>query len=144
MLYSLGIDVGSTTVKVVLLADGKPIFEKYERHYAAVREKTDAILCEVEPLLGGAPFTVAISGSAGLGLAEESGLAFVQEVYATSRVVERFAPDTKCVIELGGEDAKIIFFDGGIDEHLRLSVRQGARAQQHRKRHKQRRDFLHR
>ncbi len=118
MAYTLGIDIGSTTVKVVLLRDREPIFEKYERHYSAVREKTDEILCEAAPLLGGVPFKVAISGSAGLGLATEAELPFVQEVYATSRVVEVLEPDTSCVIELGGEDAKIIFFDGGIDERM--------------------------
>ena len=118
MAYTLGIDIGSTTVKVVLLRDREPIFEKYERHYSAVREKTDEILTEAAPLLDGAPFKVAVSGSAGLGLANEAGLPFVQEVYATSRVVEALEPDTSCVIELGGEDAKIIFFDGGIDERM--------------------------
>ena len=118
MAYTLGIDIGSTTVKVVLLRDREPIFEKYERHYSAVREKTDEILCEAAPLLEGASFKVAISGSAGLGLATEAELPFVQEVYATSRVVEALEPDTSCVIELGGEDAKIIFFDGGIDERM--------------------------
>ena len=115
MAYMLGIDIGSTTVKVVLLRDREPIFEKYERHYSAVREKTDEILNEVKPILGGAPFKVVISGSAGLGLATEANLPFVQEVYATSRVIEALEPDTSCVIELGGEDAKIIFFDGGIE-----------------------------
>lgn len=128
MAYTLGIDIGSTTVKVVLLCDGKPIFEKYERHYSAVREKTDAILCEAAPLIGDVPFSVAISGSAGLGLANESGLPFVQEVYATSRVVETLEPDAGCVIELGGEDAKIIFFDGGIDERMNGSCAGGTGA----------------
>ncbi|MBQ5389862.1 MAG: 2-hydroxyglutaryl-CoA dehydratase, partial [Clostridia bacterium] len=128
MAYTLGIDIGSTTVKVVLLCNGQPIFEKYERHYSAVREKTDAILTEAAPLLGDTPFTVAISGSAGLGLANESGVAFVQEVYATSRVVETLSPDTNCVIELGGEDAKLIFFDGGIDERMNGSCAGGTGA----------------
>ncbi|MBQ9133182.1 MAG: 2-hydroxyacyl-CoA dehydratase [Clostridia bacterium] len=128
MAYTLGIDIGSTTVKVVLLCDGQPIFEKYERHYSAVREKTDAILTEAASLIGDNPFTVAISGSAGLGLANESSLPFVQEVYATSRVVEALEPDTSCVIELGGEDAKIIFFDGGIDERMNGSCAGGTGA----------------
>ena len=128
MAYTLGIDIGSTTVKVVLLRDREPIFEKYERHYSAVREKTDAILSEAAPLIDGASFKVAISGSAGLGLATEAGLPFVQEVYATSRVVEALEPDTSCVIELGGEDAKIIFFDGGIDERMNGSCAGGTGA----------------
>ncbi len=128
MAYTLGIDIGSTTVKVVLLCDREPIFEKYERHYSAVREKTDEILCEAAHLLSGAPFSVAVSGSAGLGLATEAGLPFVQEVYATSRVVETLEPEASCVIELGGEDAKIIFFDGGIDERMNGSCAGGTGA----------------
>ena len=128
MTYTLGIDIGSTTVKVVLLRDREPIFEKYERHYSAVREKTDEILSQAAEMLTDAPFKVSISGSAGLGLANEAGLPFVQEVYATSRVVETLEPDTSCVIELGGEDAKIIFFDGGIDERMNGSCAGGTGA----------------
>ena len=80
------------------------------------------------PLTGGAPVSVAVSGSAGLGLANACGLPFVQEVYATSKIVEKQEPDARCVIELGGEDAKIIFFDGGVDERMNGSCAGGTGA----------------
>ncbi len=116
--YSLGIDIGSTTAKVVVTENGNVIFEKYERHMSRVRKKTLELLEELRELLSGKEFTVALSGSAGLGLAEACGVPFVQEVFATGELIKRLAPDTSAVIELGGEDAKIIFFDGGTDERM--------------------------
>ncbi len=114
----MGIDIGSTTAKIVLVRDGEMIYEKYERHFALVREKTAQMLADIKDLVGTHPLAVAISGSAGLGLAEAIGVPFVQEVFATGEVIRLREPDTSCVIELGGEDAKIIFFDGGIDERM--------------------------
>ncbi len=128
MQYSLGIDIGSTTVKTVLFENGKAIYEKYERHMSQVRAKTLSMLEELRPLLEGKSFTVALSGSAGLGLAEACGLPFVQEVFATGEVVKKTAPDTSAVIELGGEDAKIIFFEGGTDERMNGSCAGGTGA----------------
>ena len=117
-IYSLGIDIGSTTVKTVLREGEQVIYEKYERHMAQVRQKTLAMLEEMRHLLEGKQFCVALSGSAGLGLAEACGVPFVQEVFATGEVVKKLEPDTSAVIELGGEDAKIIFFEGGTDERM--------------------------
>ena len=115
---ALGIDIGSTTTKLVLLEDGNTVYEKYARHMSRVRQSTLEMLREIEEKLREQDFAVAISGSAGLGLAEDSGLPFVQEVYATGEVVHKLAPDTGIVIELGGEDAKVIFFAGGVDERM--------------------------
>ena len=117
-IYSLGIDIGSTTVKTVLRENELVIYEKYERHMAQVRRKTLSMLEEMRPLLEGKRFCVALSGSAGLGLAEACDVPFVQEVFATGEVVKKLEPDTSAVIELGGEDAKIIFFEGGTDERM--------------------------
>ncbi|MBR2354549.1 MAG: 2-hydroxyacyl-CoA dehydratase [Clostridia bacterium] len=128
MLYSLGIDIGSTTVKTVLTEDGRVIYEKYERHMSQVRGKALEMLTELSPLLEGRRFTVALSGSAGLGLAEACGIPFVQEVFATGEVVKRMEPDATAVIELGGEDAKIIFFEGGTDERMNGSCAGGTGA----------------
>lgn len=128
MALTLGIDIGSTTAKAVLFSDGAVIFEKYERHFSAVREKCGELVQQLLPLTGGAPVSVAVSGSAGLGLANACGLPFVQEVYATSKIVEKQEPDARCVIELGGEDAKIIFFDGGVDERMNGSCAGGTGA----------------
>ena len=114
----LGIDIGSTTAKVVLREGDKILFEKYERHFSEVREKTAELLREVEKICGDRPLKAAVSGSAGLGLCEAANLPFVQEVFATGEVVKTLVPDASAVIELGGEDAKIIFFDGGMDERM--------------------------
>ncbi len=128
MQYSLGIDIGSTTVKTVLVGDETVIYEKYERHMSQVRAKALEMLEEMRPHLEGKQFSVALSGSAGLGLAEACGLPFVQEVFATGEVVKKKEPDTAAVIELGGEDAKIIFFDGGTDERMNGSCAGGTGA----------------
>ena len=116
--YTLGIDVGSTTVKTVLREDGVVVYEKYERHMAQVRQKALEMLEEMRDILSDKRFCVALSGSAGLGLAEACDIPFVQEVFATGEVVKTLEPDASAVIELGGEDAKIIFFEGGTDERM--------------------------
>ena len=125
---SLGIDVGSTTVKVVLLEGEEILYQEYQRHMSQVRQKTLELLQQAAPFIGDRPFTVALSGSAGLGLAESVGIPFVQEVFATGEVVKRLEPDTSAVIELGGEDAKIIFFDGGMEERMNGSCAGGTGA----------------
>lgn len=128
MGFLLGIDIGSTTAKAVLLKDGTVVYEKYARHFSRVREKCCELIEEVAALTGDSPVSVAISGSAGLGLAESAGVAFIQEVFATGELVKQCEPDTACVIELGGEDAKIIFFDGGVDERMNGSCAGGTGA----------------
>lgn len=115
---TLGIDIGSTTVKLTLLEGEKTIVQRYERHRSQVWEATLRLLDEEQAALSQAPFGVAISGSAGMGLAQAAQLPFVQEVYATAEAVHLLAPDTGLVIELGGEDAKVIFFAGGVDERM--------------------------
>ena len=125
---SLGIDIGSTTAKAVLVEDGRILYEKYQRHFSQVRQKTLELLEEAAAVTGDRPFTAAISGSAGLGLAESAGVPFVQEVFATGEVVRALEPDASAVVELGGEDAKIIFFDGGIDERMNGSCAGGTGA----------------
>ncbi len=125
---SLGIDIGSTTAKAVLVEDGRILYEKYQRHFSQVRQKTLELLEEAAAVAVDRPFTAAISGSAGLGLAESAGVPFVQEVFATGEVVRALEPDASAVVELGGEDAKIIFFDGGIDERMNGSCAGGTGA----------------
>ena len=116
---ALGIDIGSTTAKIVLTKGGKIIYEKYERHFSQVRAKVLQMLEEIEELTYNKQFTVAVSGSAGMGLAENMGVPFVQEVFVVGELIRELEPDTSAVIELGGEDAKIIFFDNGAaDERM--------------------------
>ncbi len=125
----IGIDIGSTTVKVVLLDDAdNTIFQTYERHMSKVREKTAEILAGLLPAWKGQMVQVAITGSAGLGVAKAAELEFVQEVFASAGAVERFVPDTDVVVELGGEDAKIIFFTGGLEERMNGSCAGGTGA----------------
>lgn len=126
--YSLGIDIGSTTAKIVLRKGEEVLFESYERHFSQVREKTAELLHLVGGITGDSEIAAAISGSAGLGLAEAANIPFIQEVFATGEVVKLKEPDTSCVIELGGEDAKIIFFDGGLDERMNGSCAGGTGA----------------
>ena len=115
---TVGIDIGSTTAKVVVIDDCQVVYEKYSRHFSQVRQKTIEMVQEIEPILRGRQFCVSISGSAGLGLANAANIPFVQEVYATGEVIRVLEPDTSAVIELGGEDAKVLFFKGGTDERM--------------------------
>ncbi len=126
--YSLGIDIGSTTAKIVLRKREEVLFERYERHFSQVREKTAELLRLISAITGDSKIAAAVSGSAGLGLAEAAEIPFIQEVFATGEVVMLKEPDTSCVIELGGEDAKIIFFDGGLDERMNGSCAGGTGA----------------
>ena len=107
--FNLGIDIGSTTAKLVVLKNSEIIYKSYERHFSQVKEKTIELLNKAKELIGNNPITIAMSGSAGMGLASSSNIEFVQEVYATSKTVKLWQSDTSAVIELGGEDAKIIF-----------------------------------
>ncbi len=125
---SLGIDVGSTTAKLVVLRNGEIVYRRYERHFSEIRSKVLEMLEDAASVIGTAHFTAAISGSAGLGIANGAGIPFVQEVYATGEVIKSIAPDTSAIIELGGEDAKIIFFDGGTDERMNGSCAGGTGA----------------
>ena len=118
-MYKIGIDVGSTTLKTVVLNDNGEIIEKsYARHFSQVREKTIEHLKTLENLLGAHRLKVSITGSAGLGIAKNSGIEFVQEVFATAGAVSRRLPKTDVVIELGGEDAKILFLQGTLEERM--------------------------
>ncbi len=125
---SLGLDIGSTTAKAVLVRDETILYSCYERHFSLVRQKTLELVERLEALIGNEEVAVAISGSAGLGVAKAAGLPFVQEVFSTGEAVGQLQPDTDVVIELGGEDAKVIFFRGGMDERMNGSCAGGTGA----------------
>ena len=114
----VGVDIGSTTAKLVIRDGEEIIYKKYERHYSQVRLKTLTMLEDAKEYLADKEIKIAISGSAGLGVAEAAGINFVQEVYATYALIKEKEPGTDAVIELGGEDAKIIFLRGGVDERM--------------------------
>ena len=129
MILRVGIDIGSTTVKVVVLdEDHKLLFRSYERHYSKARERACETLRSIEDMLRGKDVRLVVTGSAGLGVAKAAGLDFVQEVYATAAAVNTYIPDTDAVIELGGEDAKIIFFGGALEERMNGSCAGGTGA----------------
>lgn len=128
MSVTLGIDIGSTTAKVIATKNGEIIYQRYERHFSQVRQKTLELIRHAEQYLKDESLHVAISGSAGLGVAKATEIPFIQEVFATGEAIEQTAPDTDVVIELGGEDAKIIFFTGGLDERMNGSCAGGTGA----------------
>ena len=129
MSYKVGIDIGSTTVKVVVLDENNTmLFHSYERHFSKVREKAAEQLRCVADILEGKSVRTVITGSAGLGVAKAGDISFVQEVYATAAAVNEYIPDADAVIELGGEDAKIIFFKGSLEERMNGSCAGGTGA----------------
>lgn len=126
--YCLGIDVGSTTVKTVILDGDEIVRTKYERHFSRVKETVAAQLREIGEKYPDDEFKIMITGSAGLGIANMSGIDFTQEVYAAFVAVNKSYPDTDVVVELGGEDAKIIFLTGGVEQRMNGSCAGGTGA----------------
>ncbi|MEA4818701.1 MAG: acyl-CoA dehydratase activase-related protein [[Clostridium] scindens] len=113
-LYTLGIDIGSTTVKIALVDENNDIaFSDYERHFANIQETLSDLLGRAIFKLGAVHASPVITGSGGLTLAKHLGVPFVQEVIAVSTALQHYAPQTDVAIELGGEDAQIIYFEGG-------------------------------
>lgn len=111
---ALGIDIGSTTVKIAILDENHNIlFSDYRRHYANIRETLSALLSQAYEELGNLALHPMITGSGGLTLANHLGVPFTQEVIAVATSLKELAPKTDVAIELGGEDAKIIYFEGG-------------------------------
>ena len=118
-VYNVGLDIGSTTVKLVILDEkNNLIYGKYERHYSDVRNSVKKIILEGKDILKDKQVTMMITGSGGLSLAEWLGVSFVQEVVASTKCIETIVPETDVVIELGGEDAKIIYFQGSLEQRM--------------------------
>lgn len=126
----IGLDIGSTTIKCVVLNEAdQVVFSTYERHGSHISEKAQELLRRLDAeQLAGAPAYLAISGSAGMGLAESCGVPFVQEVFATRVAAKRLTPEADVVIELGGEDAKILFLTGGTEVRMNGSCAGGTGA----------------
>lgn len=119
-LLKIGLDVGSTTIKAVVLDDRDHIvYQSYERHYSQITEKMAELLGKIrDEVLHGEKALLTVSGSAGMGVSEQCKLPFIQEVYATRIATSRLLPDTDCIIELGGEDAKILFLTNGLEVRM--------------------------
>ena len=119
MINNLGIDIGSTTVKIAIRDEsGALLFSDYERHFANIQETLSGLLEKAEKALGPVEVRPRITGSGGLTLAKHLHIPFVQEVVAVATALKHYAPLTDVAIELGGEDAKIIYFTGGIDQRM--------------------------
>ncbi len=117
--YRLGIDIGSTTVKVVIIdEDCNTLFSDYKRHYANIQETLAGLLADAEKICGKCNVAPMITGSGGLTISKHLDIPFVQEVIAVATALKTFAPLTDVAIELGGEDAKIIYFTGGIEQRM--------------------------
>ena len=118
--YFLGIDIGSTTVKIAVIDDANTLlFSDYQRHYAEIQETAGRLIAEAYEKLGDLSVSPAITGSGGLTLAKHLGVPFVQEVIAVSTCLKANCPKTDVAIELGGEDAKIIYFEkGNIEQRM--------------------------
>jgi predicted CoA-substrate-specific enzyme activase len=115
----LGIDIGSTTVKIVIInKDGEILFSDYERHFANIQETLAGLMKKALDALGDLKVAPVITGSGGLTISKHMGVPFVQEVIAVSTALQDYAPQTDVAIELGGEDAKIIYFTNGIDQRM--------------------------
>ena len=113
-LHKLGIDIGSTTVKVAVLDEqDNLLFSDYERHFANIQETLTSLIQKAFDQLGELSVAPMITGSGGLTLAKHLEVPFVQEVISVSTALQHYAPQTDVAIELGGEDAKIIYFEGG-------------------------------
>lgn len=118
-LYKAGIDIGSTTVKIVILDDkNKIIYSEYKRHYANIEDVLKSLLYDVSKKLGNCDLQINVTGSGAINISKALNIGFIQEVEAVAFSLKRIAPNVDVAIELGGEDAKIIYFDGGIEERM--------------------------
>ena len=118
-ILHLGIDIGSTTIKAAILdSDDRLIVSRYSRHCSDIRKSLHQLLRELHEIYGEELFHLTMTGSGGLSVSEKLGLPFIQEVIAGSRAIERYIPEVEVIIELGGEDAKITFFDHGADQRM--------------------------
>ncbi|SJZ44279.1 2-hydroxyacyl-CoA dehydratase [Garciella nitratireducens] len=118
-LLHVGIDIGSTTIKVVILNENKEmIYSRYERHYADIKKKLKEILREAYAFLSNSLMTITITGSAGMGIADTLNIPFTQEVVASSKAIKTYYPETDVIIELGGEDAKITYLKDGVEQRM--------------------------
>lgn len=126
----IGLDVGSTTIKCVVLdADDKIVYKSYERHFSQITQKMAELLTKVrDEVILGEEAQLTVSGSAGMGISQKCNLPFIQEVYATRIAIGKLIPDADCIIELGGEDAKILFLTGGTEVRMNGSCAGGTGA----------------
>ncbi len=117
--FKLGLDIGSTTVKLVVLDENnKIVFSKYQRHFSDIQLAIKNIFLDAQQNLGDISFSAMITGSGGLNISAWLGIPFVQEVIAVSTAIEKEFPTCNVAIEIGGEDAKIMYFNNGVEQRM--------------------------
>ena len=125
-LINIGIDIGSTTVKIILTDEfDNTIYSKYQRHFSDTLKTLELLLKEALDLYKNKTYRVSLTGSGAISLAHYLKLPFVQEVIACKRAVEHLDRSVDVVVELGGEDAKIIYFTGGVEQRMNGSCAGG-------------------
>ena len=118
-ILHVGLDVGSTTVKIIVMNENKEtIYKDYQRHYSDTKNTVCNVLEKLNSDFPNSKFTLALTGSGALSVAKFLNVSFIQEVVSCKRAVEKYIPQTDVVIELGGEDAKIIYFDQSIEQRM--------------------------
>jgi|LGVF01.1.fsa_nt_gb predicted CoA-substrate-specific enzyme activase len=117
-IFNVGLDVGSTTIKVVILEECEIIYKSYIRHYSDVKNTVINTFKNIHPIIKDGKIRINITGSGGFDIANVLGVDFVQEVIASAEAVEKIIPDTDVAIELGGEDAKITYFGESVEQRM--------------------------
>ena len=118
-ILHVGLDVGSTTVKIVVMDENlNPIYEDYQRHFSDTKNTLCSVLENLIKMFPDNKYTIALTGSGAMSASQFLGIPFIQEVVSCKRAVEKYIPQTDVVIELGGEDAKIIYFDQSIEQRM--------------------------
>ena len=121
-MYYLGIDIGSTTLKIALLDEnGRLVYSDYRRHNANIMQTAAEMATDLYNQLGNIQIQITITGSVGMGYAERFGLDFVQEVVAAAEFIQQRHPDVHTFIDMGGEDSKMIFFEAGKVPDIRMN-----------------------
>lgn len=121
-VYRVGVDVGSTTLKLIIINHAnKIVYKAYRRHKANINSVFASEINKITNQFPGKEFSVVITGSAGMGIAERTGIPFIQEIVASVEVINRLYPDIRVMIDLGGEDAKMVFFSQGRQPDIRMN-----------------------
>ncbi|WP_296648331.1 acyl-CoA dehydratase activase, partial [Romboutsia sp. 13368] len=118
-MFHIGIDIGSVTVKTVVFdSSNNIVYKEYKRHFSDVKKALNEVLVNIHKKLKDSKVTIVITGSGGIDISQKLNIKFVQEVIASTHAIEYFHPETDVVIELGGEDAKVTYLSGGIDQRM--------------------------
>ena len=118
-MFHIGIDIGSVTVKTVIFdTNNNIVYKEYKRHFSDVKKALSEVLVNIYNKLKNSKVTIVITGSGGIDISQKLNIKFIQEVIASTHSIEYFYPETDVVIELGGEDAKVTYLTGGIDQRM--------------------------